>query len=167
MNISYEQEERIIMEQKSGNRRKLANVTVKIVRKIEARCPVHEVSLDDFAVFSAQFTGSKWVWHRNIAGKNILITGYVEKRNSILRSGIYISYVMATEVFFTEVEDRRDFLVCDTLTGKVEYTSERDKANMPSVKVFPVNHLSDELVDKIAKEIEKKFKKGNVKAKAV
>jgi hypothetical protein len=140
-------------EQKLRKRRKY-----QAIRKIIVNCLANKVDICDFAFF-ASCLGIKSVWWRNINGKNILITGSVEKKDRILDDGTYLSFVVATDVLFCEVEDRKKFLIYDLLNVKVEYSNDQDKAREPNAKTILVNYLPDELVDKIAKKIEKKLEK--------
>ena len=115
---------------------------------------IDRVSLKELAFRVSLNDRAKAVPCRKLTNDRIALFTYsFDKASKVFPDGTFVRYYIVTNVLYTIVETIREFLVFDHRYNILEYSDSIPKKTYDSTKVFGINHLPDDFLDKIAEKI--------------
>ena len=115
---------------------------------------INRVSLKELAFRVSLNNKAKAVLCRELTnGKVVLFTYAFDRASKVLPDGTFIRHYIVTDVLYSTVKEKKEFLVFDHIHGILKYSDSIPEKIYNETKIFGINYLPDDLLDKVAEKI--------------
>lgn len=116
---------------------------------------INRVPLEKLAFRVSLNDKAKTVLCRKLTNDRIVLFTYsFDKASKVFPDRTFVRYYIVTDVLYTIVETIREFLIFDHIHDILEYSDSIPEKIYPNeTKIFGINNLPDNFLDKVAEKI--------------
>lgn len=115
---------------------------------------INKVSLKQLAFRISLNNKAKAILCRELTDDKVALFTYIfDKASKVLPDGTFIRHYIVTDVLYSIVGTIKEFLVFDHIHNILEYSDSIPEKTYNETKIFGINCLPDDILDKVAEKI--------------